>query len=284
MTVKQRTIRWLFCDLDDTLIAGGRGLSENNRELMRRLRAGGVRIVPASGRNWRTLHQVLPPDTPVDYAVYSTGAGILDWRSGQILRRVELDPGRTVWGIQALRGFGVDFMIHSGWPDNHAFCYCAATPEAECASDFYRRLHGNPDAVPLAAGTDWKIPATQFLVILNADAGKLARAIGECFQRDFSVVRATSPMDHRSIWLEIFAPGVNKASGAEWLLENAAENAANETFALGNDHNDWELLNWADHALVMADAPPELIARFPRLACAPETALAAAAKIWHWEY
>jgi len=74
-------------------------------------------------------------------------------------------------------------------------------------------------------------------------------------------VRTTSPLDGASLWLEVFAPGTNKSGAAAWLAERLGI-GAQDTYAVGNDFNDLDLLEWAAHARVTANAPPELAARF----------------------
>ena len=99
------------------------------------------------------------------------------------------------------------------------------------------------------------------------------------------MIRATSPLDGESVWLEIFAPGVSKGSAAAWLAARLGVVPA-AALGLGNDYNDLELLEWTGHSYVVADAPAALRARYaqtrangngPLSAALAETGAAAAA-------
>jgi hydroxymethylpyrimidine pyrophosphatase-like HAD family hydrolase len=49
--------------------------------------------------------------------------------------------------------------------------------------------------------------------------------------------------------------------------------------AVGNDYNDLELLDWADHAFVVANAPAELCARYALVASNDEAGFSEAVRI-----
>jgi hydroxymethylpyrimidine pyrophosphatase-like HAD family hydrolase len=80
----------------------------------------------------------------------------------------------------------------------------------------------------------------------------------------FQVIRATSPTDGASTWVELYPRGVNKASAAAWLWEGAERPLLR--VAIGNDYNDLDLLDWADLSFVVGNAPPELRARYATVA------------------
>jgi hypothetical protein len=81
----------------------------------------------------------------------------------------------------------------------------------------------------------------------------------------FQVIRTTSPLDGRSTWVEVFPAGVGKADAAAWLLER--EGRGNTlSVAIGNDYNDLDLLEWADRAFVVSNAPAELRERYTAVA------------------
>ena len=81
---------------------------------------------------------------------------------------------------------------------------------------------------------------------------------------EFRVIRATSPLDHRSRWFEIFPRGVGKSFATGWLRARG-HGAAGLSLAVGNDYNDVDLLEWAELPFVVANAPGELLSRFPNV-------------------
>ena len=73
----------------------------------------------------------------------------------------------------------------------------------------------------------------------GAEHADLTRALAP-----LTVIRTTSPLDHRSSWFEVFPPGVTKATGAAYYLCRAADtppNAAARRLArwLGETAADW---------------------------------------------
>ncbi len=266
----------LFCDLDGTLIARGEGLSDDNLEMLKCLRAGGVIVALASGRSPFSLSKVVMPQMPFDYAIFSTGVGIIDWQSQEILLRRELSESQVNQALDILRQERIDTMVQAAVPDNHLFQYQQFSSEEESGTDFCRRIRYYKDFCSPLPPESWRGPASQLLAVLHPDDPRFLRILPQL--QDFSVIRATSPLDAHSIWLEIFAPGVSKSSAASWLSGQLPDSLA--TYALGNDHNDMDLLAWAGHSLIAPDAPAELQAKFTVLNAEPACFLRQAAKIW----
>jgi hydroxymethylpyrimidine pyrophosphatase-like HAD family hydrolase len=229
-------------------------LPDPNRSALERLGALGVLRVVATGRSLRSLLGVLPPDTPLDFAAFSSGAGILRWSDRELLRARHLPAATAVRVARELCDLDADFMLHHAIPDNHRFLYRGSgRPNA----DFARRLaladaHGEP--LP-ARGVELG-PMCQAVVVEPGFAAQRVRRLRRTFA-DLSVVRATSPLDGTSLWLEIFAAGVNKSTAANWIVERWRP-ASRGSLAIGNDYNDADLLDWADLSFVVANAPPDL--------------------------
>lgn len=166
-------------------------------------------------------------------------------------------------------------MVHEPVPDNHRFVYHEA---ASPATDFRRRCELYQGFCrEWQPGEGFRQGASQFVVIMPPDLGRfetLAQAAA-----GLSVVRTTSPLDGVSLWLEIFASGTNK-SGAAALLAARLGIGPESTYALGNDFNDVDLLDWAEHACVTANAPAELRARFRVVRAHDAAGFADAVRSW----
>jgi hydroxymethylpyrimidine pyrophosphatase-like HAD family hydrolase len=63
----------------------------------------------------------------------------------------------------------------------------------------------------------------------------------------------------------VFPAGVCKSAAAGWL-QRAQAAPGTFSLAVGNDYNDVDLLDWADLACVVGNAPDELCARYRRVA------------------
>jgi hydroxymethylpyrimidine pyrophosphatase-like HAD family hydrolase len=101
----------------------------------------------------------------------------------------------------------------------------------------------------------------------------------EEFLAPLKIIRATSPIDGLSTWVEIFPAGVSKGSAAEWIALREGLGGAN-ALALGNDYNDLDLLDWASHRYVVANAPASLKESYPSVGHHEESAFTEAVAKW----
>lgn len=235
-------------DLDGTLLRKGR-ISEDDRHALASLRGHGVLRVIATGRSLHSAETCLPEDFPVDYLILSTGNQIMDWRTREVLRSSRL-PGEDVRAICTfLRGLGVSFMVHDDFPHNHRFAYHRGGARVE---DFERRL-----AIYAQGGREEtccrEMPgASQIVAIVDAGREALHEHVARSFE-NHSVIRATSPLDGRSVWIEIFAANVSKAAGIRHIVEHHGLYGALMA-AIGNDHNDRDMLDLAHVPFKVDDA------------------------------
>jgi len=252
-------------DLDGTLLDSDGRLSERNRRTLRELGAQGVLRVVATGRNLHSARSAIAVDTPIDYLVFASGAGTVSWPHGILLNACHLDDALASTAAAQLMALGLDFMLHAGVPDNHHFWYHRA---ASGNADFERRVARYSDfCEPWPQQWPEQRPTGPFSQLLAVQASERSADYDEQ-HRDLrarlaplNVIRATSPLDHRSVWFEVFADGVSKASGAQWLLRRYGL-SQQTVLAVGNDYNDEDMLAWAAHAAVVDNAPADLRARY----------------------
>ncbi|OGV68378.1 MAG: hypothetical protein A3K19_28020 [Lentisphaerae bacterium RIFOXYB12_FULL_65_16] len=226
-------------------------------ESLVRCREQGIVRVAATGRNLYSARSVLPLDFPIDYVLFSNGAGVMAWPTQELLLARQFPAAHAARLIRALLAQRVSFMVHRPIPDNHGFAYSQPEPEA---TDFNRRLeHYAEFAIPFSGAPEAFGDACQFVVIIPHDLDRFGRVCAPL--KGVHVIRTTSPMDGRSLWIELFPEHVSKASATEWLAGRLGVPRAN-TVALGNDYNDLDLLEWAPRSLVVDNAPADLKARF----------------------
>jgi hydroxymethylpyrimidine pyrophosphatase-like HAD family hydrolase len=214
---------------------------------------------------------------PVDYVLFSTGAGVVHFPSGQIVRKVTLEDSEVKRATGVLAAAKLDFMAHRPIPENHIFAYHISTSGN---SDFEKRISlYKPYAFPMAEPTEDFGPATQLLAILPPGQNKAI--LNEIRQKlpDFNVVHTTSPLDGKSTWIEIFPSNVSKSLTAEWLAMQLRIEGEN-ILSLGNDYNDIDLLEWSHTRFVVENSPPDLKARFPTVASNNNCGVAEAIERW----
>lgn len=248
-------------DLDGTLLDSHQQLSTANRSALLELGRRGVVRVVATGRTLFSALRVVDEDFPIDFLVCSSGAAICRWPSRELLRAEHMSESAALHLARLLGARGLDFMLHHAVPENHRCLFHRTTSGNQ---DFERRIalyasYMRPLRLEELAG-----PMCQALVIEPPPGpGSYPALLREL--AGYSVLRATSPLDGASTWIEVFPPGVCKSAGARWLqLAQAAPGTL--SLAVGNDYNDVDLLDWADLACVVGNAPEELCARYRRVA------------------
>lgn len=250
-------------DLDGTLLRSDRTVSEDERLSLQRLGDQGVVRAVATGRSLFSFGRIEAQQLPIDYVIFSTGAGIAEYPGSTILRRASLEPAEVGQAAAVLHELKLDFMIQRPIPDTHIFGYAALNPSNP---DFETRIAlYSSFAFPLSEDAQRFGPATQLVAIVPPDRAQNALDGVRKRLASLSVVRTTSPLDGKSTWIEIFPAGVSKSRTAKWLASRLGIPDL-QTLSVGNDYNDADLLEWAASSFVTANAPEALRQRFPVVA------------------
>lgn len=261
-------------DLDGTLLDSRRAIGAEDRRTLDELGRRGIVRVVSTGRSLFSALSVLPPDTPIDYLCHSSGAGILSWPARQTLRVVNMPPDDAVALARELLARDVDFMLHFAIPDSHHFF---AHRTGRDNADFERRL-ARYAAYSRVLTLPLEQRAMSQALVIEPPPGPGRHAELALALPGFQVIRTTSPLDGMSPWTEIFPHGVNKAAAATWLWQSSGQ-GARERAAIGNDYNDLALLDWAEHAFVVGNAPAELRARYAIVATNDQAGFSEAVRI-----
>jgi hydroxymethylpyrimidine pyrophosphatase-like HAD family hydrolase len=265
-------------DLDGTLFQKDHQISARNYRTLLDLGNGGTTRVIATGRNLFSARKVLALDFPIDFLVFSSGAGIMAWPQQQLLFNASMNEREVSLAFRSLSRRSLDFMVHRPIPENHYFHYF---PSGRRNPDFESRCRVYEDfATP---GIPRHLPLREAcqLVAIEPQGQKVSHypeIRGEL--RDLTVVRTTSPLDGRSLWIEIFSKDVSKAQASIRIADllGIPEEAI---MAIGNDYNDLDLLSWAARSFVVDDAPRELV--FTRVSSADESDFSEAVSLWRRE-
>lgn len=244
-------------DFDGTIYYHDTNFHPRDLETLRLIEGQGFVRVIATGRSMQSLERVIDSSFPVDYVVFSSGAGVYDLKKEELLLRRVFSAEETVDICRRLVALGTDFMVHHPIPDNHFFHYYHTGRENP---DFFRRLDLYRDyASKYDLGEIENLEATQFVVI-TAPGEEFYETVAAGFE-EISIIRSTSPIDHSSMWIELFPFGSNKGAGISWLAERLGIDRQ-KVMAVGNDYNDFHMLEWAAHAFVVKNAPEQMRAMF----------------------
>lgn len=264
-------------DLDGTLLRSDRTFADPDLKALKMLGDHNIVRAIATGRSLASFNTVIVADLPVDYLLFSTGAGVLQYPSGEIIRKIHLEPSEVSRACDVLNAFRLDFMVHRTIPDNHMFAYVRAN---DGNRDFERRIElYRQFAIPLGDAAGDFGPATQLLAVVPpGDAVPLIDKIRVAIT-DFNVIQTTSPLDAKSTWIEIFPATVSKSQTAAWLAKTLGIDS-HSIVAVGNDYNDLDLLQWSASSYVVANAPADMKSRFACVASNNDGGVAEAANRW----
>lgn len=234
-------IRLVALDLDGTLLDSGQKIPEQTLAAVAAA-AAGVRFVLATGRMYAASAPFAAELGLVDAPLVTyDGALVRLHPSGRDLLHRPLPPGLARSIAAWAEGQGI---YAQAYVDDRLY-----VPALVPVAEQYSQRVGVP-ATPVGPLSSWlERPATKLLLVLEPDrldpaAAKIAARFpgqAECHQ---SLGR----------YLEVVAPGVNKATG----LAQAAEYLGiprGQVLAVGDDANDLAMLQWAGAAVAMSHAP-----------------------------
>ena len=246
-------------DLDGTLYQSGDSFSSQDLQTLESLKKEGITRVIATGRSLYSLKKVVSPDFPIDYLIFSSGAGIMDWRTKELLKVESLKGTEVQKAAVMLKSRDLDFMIHRPIPENHFFTYYSSSrnnPDFESRCLLYREF-----ATPGSRPAGQLHPACQLLAIENENHRESLYEEIKNKLKYLKVIRTTSPLNGRSTWIEIFPETVSKGLASSWLATRLGLKA-DQVMAIGNDYNDLDLLHWAGESYVVESSPAELKENF----------------------
>ncbi len=258
-------IKMVATDLDGTLLTDNKSISKKDFNTLKLLKKYNICRIIATGRSLYSAKKVLNDDFPVDYLIFTSGAGIFDWKSKKIIRSKKLS-GKKVSAISdILIKNQVNFMIHKPIPDNHKFIYYKTNKDTlYTCDDFDARCYlYNEFAIPAKIKPKDFGDACQIVAIIPNDL-LLFQKIKQKFEPDLlkiNIIRTTSPLNKKSIWIEFLPNKISKANSVEWLCNKIGINQS-ESLSIGNDYNDIDLLKWTKHSFVVSNAPDDIKNQF----------------------
>ncbi|WP_372776359.1 HAD-IIB family hydrolase [Mangrovibacterium sp.] len=243
-------------DLDGTLLRKDKSISREDLEMLEFLGEHDIVRVVATGRNYRKVKEVIPDGSPFDYVAFSSGAGIYDCKSGEIIYRQNIAV-ETVNQIAAvLVAKRLNFYLFRGVPDNSFCWYYRGGKLCEEFERYYSFHHEY--ASLLEEGVPLESDACQFLVIFESpeDFSELKTEIEAHFDT-IKVLRASSPLETGYVWMEIFHRSVSKGNAIQWICDRH-NIPHHSTFSIGNDYNDLDLLDFTSISYMVENGPDEL--------------------------
>jgi hypothetical protein len=252
-----KNIKLVATDLDGTFLKDDRTISSKNLEALFKLGEKNIIRVAATGRNLKKVRQVLNNHIPFDYVVFSSGAGVFNWKEQKHIfsQNIKIHSAHKL--LKHFIRREVNFHAFFPVPDNHKHYYFRGNTDCE---EFERYFEYNKaHAVELNVDDLPNSELCQFLVIIreNEDLFSHLKAEIESLCPEIRVIRASSPLTKGYIWIEVFHHSVSKGNGINEICKRTGI-SQRETMGLGNDYNDFDLLDFTAHSFLTENAPHEI--------------------------
>lgn len=261
--MKQKSVselKMVITDLDGTLLQNDHSISKDDLATLKLLGEIGICRVAATGRNLFKVRKALKPSDPFDFVICSSGAGIIDWQKQEIIRAIDLSEILTTRIVEYLIEKKHNFKVSEIFPDNHNFFWWKDhdCPEIKRYIDVHSQMGNAEEIVP---GGIYN--SSQVLLFFERAGGEFEKVKKEILEKfsELSIIRTTSPLDDKWLWMEIFPKGISKAHGIAEICHLKGIKRR-ETLGIGNDYNDLEMLNFTHLSYVVHNSPDELKEKF----------------------
>ena len=236
-------IKLVLSDMDDTLIAYGRPVTQHALDAIHAVQDAGIHFGAATGRVQEVLRGMLEHDErAVATGVFCNGQMVsLDGRA--IVDR-PLD-NEALRHIVALLADAPDAAL-TLYEGDESYAVGMTAEEREAASAVFWKETGIRDVVPSR-------PLYKANIHVNGDRVRLDE-VRSLIQESVDVFDYVYPSPTKPL-IDIQPAGVSKAWGADVLRQELGL-AWDEVLAFGDSENDLELLRATPHAIAVANATP----------------------------
>ena len=223
-------------DVDGTLVDGDNNLSAAVRDAVRGLRDRGIETVITTGR---AIPGVMSTVAKLGFddgiAIGSNGAVVFSYAPPVVLHSVTFDASAAVAlilaqvpdAMVAVEEMGVGYRVNKHFPEGEIGGQITLQSVEELVEHPVSRVI---------------IRAPQHSA---EEFGAIVSEIG---------LTGTSYYIGYSAWVDLAPEGVSKASGLEFVCERLGVDVS-EVLAVGDGHNDYEMLEWAGRGVAMGHAP-----------------------------
>ncbi len=251
--------RMLAIDLDGTLLGRHGRISGPNIAAVAAARQAGLMVVPCTGRAWRESCAVIKPLDGVEVGVFVTGAVVNEIPTGKSLDIAMIEPHMAMELVSHLEHLPEAVLVFQ---------------EAElCGHDYLVTGHGS-----LPPATQWWFEATESTVRYKQRVtledlhhtlrvGVVAAASrvvpltkelrdtynGKVLVQSFEAIQGHGPDQEEVHILEIFAAGVDKWRGIDWVAYQRGIQP-DQVVAIGDQINDLAMLESAGYSIAMGNA------------------------------
>lgn len=253
-------IRLIATDLDGTLLKSDKSISKIDWKTLENLASKHIVRVAATGRSLFKVKQVLPENAPFDFIVFSSGAGVYDWKNKQILQCEQFSEPVVANLCGHLLVSGFNFFVFKPIPNNNLFWYHRGAGACIEFDNYLARHNGDYNEFDL---NSMPTEAGQMMAVIPNNDSIFEKLKNEIYKAcdGIKVIRATSPVNPAFTWFEIFPETVSKGHGIKWLC-NFLDIEQKATVGVGNDYNDTEMFEYVAYPFVLKNGVEALTKKY----------------------
>jgi Cof subfamily protein (haloacid dehalogenase superfamily) len=270
-----KKLKLVATDLDGTFLKNDKSISDKNIEMLNLLGEKEIFRVVATGRNLLKTMDVISEDVPFDYIVFSSGAGVYDWKQKKLLYQQNMSKRNVQQIAEFLFELDLNFHVFKPVPENYKCWYHRGSIPCAEFENYFQYYLSHSELLTRDQRLDSE--ACQFLVVFPNDPMRFLDLKSEIERQfpDVKVVRTSSPLETGYIWMEIFHQSVSKGNGVKFLCDSL-QIEHEYTLGIGNDFNDLDLLEFTNYSYLVENGPQEMKGLFLSAASNEESAFAQA--------
>ena len=243
-------IKLIALDLDGTLLNSEKQLSEKDAGALEKAVAQGIEIVPATGRFFRGMPQVIRELPFVRYVISVNGAQVYDAEADKTVCSSEIPLSRALSVMEKLDGLDVIYDCYQdGWGWMTQSLYDKAEEYAANIHSLKMIRELRTPVPELKAELEKRGRGIQKIQIFFKDMTLRKQALAE-LPREFSDLAVTTSIVNN---IEINSRGATKGIALEKLAQYL-EIPIESTVAFGDDTNDITMLQAAGIGVAMGNA------------------------------
>lgn len=275
MTISKASIRLLATDIDGTLLNPQFQISEGDLAALRRAHAAGMEIVLVTGRR-HTFALPIAQQLGFDLWLISSNGAVTRSLSGETFHR-DLMPAETCRQLcQAMIQFRGNMVLTF---DKEIKGAIVLEHLDEIGASIRRWLEKNMEFIEFVVPIERALVSDPVQAMFCGTMARMSLALealtGTGLQDKITVLRTEYPVRDLSM-IDVLNRGCSKGHALErWARHRGFHR--DEVMAVGDNHNDVEMLEFAGHPVIMGNACEELRARGWRVTLGNEACGVAAA-------
>ncbi|WP_066121946.1 Cof-type HAD-IIB family hydrolase [Geminocystis sp. NIES-3709] len=244
-------IKVLILDIDGTISGKSNQVNDRVKKAIQKVKNRGIKVGLATGRMYCSalrFYREIGANLPI---IAYNGAWIQNPENSEILLHtpVNKEISQKLFSYFKTKQKDHDIEIHLYFNDN------LYVEKITKNTDYYVERSGIPanlvdDLASLLGEKPTKILAS------SLDSNLISEMLTELkniYHEEEVYLTQSNP-----IYLEATQTGINKGSAVQYLTEKILKLSADEVMAIGDNFNDYTMLQYVGFSVAMGDAPPEV--------------------------